>query len=291
MLLLLHCLSVVLTYRFSPWRGAPARAVALAVLLIPGYGAVLLLAVGLALRWLPRPGGDLLSEFREHVAPHLEGKSGTSLADLPLVEHLKVQPLIDLLQTPDLSLRKAVLEDMARRRGPRLIACIQAAMADPNPEIYQFAVAKLSQIQEWHSRQLAQGKLDYQQSGSLEHGLLLLKAYQDYLASGLLEKALEPLYLDQLAEHFGDLLDRFGGRREFLLGRAETWLRLQRDQQAQADFEQVLREHPGESEAELGLLKIAYQRRDWEGWRAQARRLQRMSLPEETRLQLEWMLR
>ena len=291
MLLLLHCLSVALTYRFSPWRGAPARALALAVLLIPGYGLALLLAVGLALRWLPRPSGDLLSEFREHVAPHLEGKSGTSLAELPLVEHLKIQPLIDLLQTPDLSLRKAVLEDMARRRGARLIACIQAALTDPNPEIYQFAVAKLSQIQEWHSRQLAQGRLDYQQSASLEHGQLLLKAYQDYLASGLLEKALEPLYLGQLAEHYGDLLKCFGGRREFLLGRAEIWLRLQREQQAQADYQQVLRDHPGESEAELGLLKIAYQRRDWESWRVQAHRLLRMPLPAETRLQVEWLLR
>lgn len=293
MVLLINALLAGLVYRCSPWRGAPARALALAVLLIPGYGVAVVGSVALALRVVPKPSRDLLSEFREHVAPHLEGKSGISLAELPLVEHLKVQPLIDLLQTPDLSLRKAVLEDMARRRGPRLIACIQAALSDPNPEIYQFAVAKLGQVQEWHSRQLAQGRLDYQQAGSLEAGLLLARSYQDYVASGLLEKALEPLYLGQLAEHYGDLLERFGDSRDLLMARAEIWLRLRQETQAQSDYEQVLRSHPEESEAELGLLKIAYQRRDWSGWRCQALRLQQMGarLPVETRELVEWMLR
>lgn len=293
MLLLFHCLLAGLTYRLSRWPGAPARALALAVLLMPGYGVVVVAGVGLALRWVPKPSGDLLGEFREHVAPHLEGKPSTPLAELPLVEHLKVQPLIDLLQTEDLSLRKAVLEDMARRRGPRLIACIQAALSDPHPEIYQFAVAKLGQVQEWHSRQLAQGRLDYQQSGSLEHGQLLARAYHDYLDSGLLEKTLEPLYLGQLAGHYSELVKLFGGRPELLLARAEIWLRLHREDQAQRDYEQVLQRHPEEIEAELGLLKIAYQRRDWPSWRAQARRLQLLGsrLPQETREQVEWMLR
>lgn len=286
MLLLLNGVLSLLVYRFTG-----RRAAALAVLLIPGYGALVLGAVALVLRWGPRPSGDLLSEFREHVAPQLQAKSGLSLAELPLVEHLKVQPLIDLLQTPDLNLRKAVLEDMARRRSPRLIACIQAALSDPHPEIYQFAVAKLGQIQEWHSRELAQGRLEYQRGHSLPAGLLLARAYQDYLASGLLEKALEGLYLGQLAEHYSELLSRFGGLRDVLLARAEIQLRLHRPEPARADYLQVLRLYPGEIAAELGLLKIAYLRRDWSEWRAQALRLRQMSLPAEAREQVEWILR
>ena len=128
-MLLAHLVLCLALYFCWPRRGPAAGALTLAVLLIPGYGLGVVLLVSLALRYLPRPGGDLLSEFREHVAPQLEGQTGLSLAELPLVEHLKVQPLIDLLQSPDLQLRKAVLEDMARRRGARLIACIQSALA------------------------------------------------------------------------------------------------------------------------------------------------------------------
>lgn len=288
-----HLLLCLVLHRCWPRRGSAAWALTLAVLLIPGYGLAVVLLVGLGLRFLPKPQGDLLSEFREHVAPQLEGKRGLALAELPLVEHLKIQPLIDLLQTPDLQLRKAVLEDMARRRGARLVACIQAALADPNPEIYQFAVAKLSQIQEWHSRQLAEGRLDYAARPGLESGQWLAVAYHDYLASGLLEPTLEPLYLRQLADLYGDLLARFGTSPALLLARGEIWLRLGREGDAAEDFQAMLQLDGKAGQAELGLLKVAYQRRDWEGWRQQARRLQGLGpqLPAEIRDQIDWILR
>jgi hypothetical protein len=291
--LLAHLLLCLVLHRLWPRPGAASWALTLAVLLIPGYGLAVVLVVGLGLRFLPKPQGDLLSEFREHVAPQLEGKRGLALADLPLVEHLKVQPLIDLLQTPDLQLRKAVLEDMARRRGPRLIACIQAALADPNPEIYQFAVAKLGQIQEWHSRQLAQGRLDYARRPSLESGQWLAAAYQDYLASGLLERTLEPLYLRQLADLYGDLLARFGSSLALLQARGETWLRLGREGDAAEDFQAMLQLDPKAGQAELGLLKVAYQRRDWVNWRQQALRLRSLGahLPADIQSQVAWILR
>ncbi|MBS2038140.1 hypothetical protein JST97_24355 [bacterium] len=292
-MLLAHFILCLVLHFCWPWRGAVAWCLTLALLLTPGYGLAVVLWVGLALRFLPRPSGDLLAEFREHVAPQLEGKRGLALAQLPLVEHLKVQPLIDLLQSPDLQLRKAVLEDMARRRGARLIACIQGALADPNPEIYQFAVAKLGQIQEWHSRQLAEGRLEYSRQPGLESGHWLAQAYLDYLESGLLEVTLQPLYLRQLAELYGDMLARFGRSQALLLARANVWLKLGREGEAAEDFRAVLQLDSQCAEAELGLLQVAYQQRNWSDWRQQARRLKTLGarLPIEVRQRVEWMLR
>lgn len=282
---LAHLALCLLLYPVWPRRGVVALTLSLVTLLLPGYGAALLLLVGLALRVVPPPQGDLLSEFREHVAPQLPARGGVPLASLPLVEHLKVQPLIDLLQTPDVDLRKAVLEDMARRRGARLIGCLQAALSDPNPEIYQFAVAKLGQVQEWYSQQLTQGRLEYQRLATPDSARLLVTAYQDYLESGLLEKALEPLYLQQLVDLHSDFLERFGIQPTYLLARAEVWLRLDRTDAAESDFGQVLSLEANHPEAELGLLKAAYQRRDWSQWRSQAQRLRQLRprLPLETR--------
>lgn len=272
--------------------GAVGRAMSLAVLLLPGYGLVILLSVGAARRWLPALQGDLLQEFREHVAPQF-GPRRTPLAELPLVEHLKIQPLIDLLASPDLETRKAVLEAMARRRGRRLIECIQQALKDPQPEIYQFAVAKLAQIQEMHTRELAEARALHRARPDRQNAYSLIKAYHDYLDSGLLEPALEPLYLEQLEALYRQTLEQepedSGGR----LSLAQVLLRLRRLEAARAQCEIVLEQEEHSGEALLGLLEVSFLERDWPRFRQLAGQLNQLAprLPPDLRERVAWLCR
>lgn len=286
----LHLVASALFYwalrqRFN---GLVSLAGLLAVALLPGYGLAVLGLVWAGLRWGPGLSGDLLSEFRDHVAPRLEHKQ-TAIADLPLVDHLQVQPLIDLLDSPDLEIRKAVLEAMARRRGRRLIECIQRALNDPKPEIYQLAVAKLAQIQEDHSQQLAQARELYGRDRSRDSAFGLARAYQDYLDSGLLDTAMEPLYLEQLAEVYAEISNDVTAG----LQRGQILLRLGRPQQARQQYQAVLQLDAQCAEARLGLVEVCYAERDWGGLRAELPQLNSLAakLPPEMRTHLEWLCR
>lgn len=267
-------------------------AVAAAVLVLPGYGLPLLGLVWAARRLLPIPEGNLLQEFREHVAPEMQ-KRPSRLADLPLVEHLQVQPLIDQLDSPDIQVRKAVLEAMARRRGRRLINCIRSALNDPNPEIYQYAVAKLGQIQEEHARELTEARIHFSQSREPQTAHALARAYHDYLQSGLLEKTLEPLYLGQLAELYGDILKLAGESESVRLSLARVLMLLGDYPEAQQSCLLALQIQPSSLEARLGLLELHYLRRDWSAFRTELQALEQRTeaLPEPLKTRLEWLCR
>jgi len=261
-----------------------------AVAILPGYGAVMLVIVWGAQRMLPRPSGELLSEFRDHVAPQL-GLKPAPIGQLPLVEHLKVQPLIDLMDSPDIEIRKAVLEAMAKRRGRKLIECIQRALNDPKPEIYQLAVAKLAQIQEEHSRELAQARAAYQRDPQRTEAYLLVGAYQDYLDSGLLEPTLEPLYLEQLAEVYLQIQGLDGSDLQACLSRGQTFLRLAQPQHARQEYERALTLQPDSPEACMGVVEVLYLQRDWPGLREEVKKLRQLApkLTPEMLIHVEWL--
>ena len=262
------------------------------VVLLPGYGVAILLLVWVALRWLPRPSGSLLREFQDHVAPQLGGPA-RPLAHLPFVEHLQVQPLIDLLDSPDLEVRKAVLEAMARRRGRLWVEHIQRSLNDPKPEIYQLAVAKLAQIQEQYSGELVEARGLYEQRSDREAAYGLARAYHDYLESGLLEPALEPLYWEQLATLYQEVSDRDEHDQYACLQRGQVLLRLERPAQARNQYLTLLKRDPDCAEAQLGLIEVCFVERDWAGLREQLPALNRLAarLPGEVRAQVEWLCR
>ena len=115
--------------------------------------------------------------------------------DIPLVDHLKVEPLIDMLQTDDVDLKRAVIDAMARRRGRKLIACIQGCLQDPRPEIYQYAMAR------WGgSRRTSRGTSPRPRRRSRrprtrgEPHMQLARVFEQYLESGLVDPTLIDFY-------------------------------------------------------------------------------------------------
>lgn len=147
---------------------------------------------------------------------------------------------------------------MARRRGRRLIECIQKALNDPQPEIYQLAVAKLAQIQEEHTQQLAAARALYAGRGGRENAYALVKAYHDYLDSGLLETTLQPLYLQQLETLYGEILQLDPRDHASRLSRAAALLRLGRTEEAREQYQAVLQQNQTSPEAQLGLLEVCF---------------------------------
>ena len=274
------------------------------VLLMPVVGVLSLVLLALALRLIPPPGGDLLDEFREHVEPEADLSDSPRMAQLPLLDHLHVQPLVDLLESPDIEIRRAVLEAMARRGSAPLVACIQKCVNDPRPEIYQLAVAKLSHLQESHSQQISQARAAYQRQPGAASGYTLAEAYNHYIESGLVEPAIRPVYWEQLARLYAEILEYNPRDLKARLHKVRISLSLaahspREDVRQLAaklvkeEAQMCLQLDPGNHQALLCLTELAYYQRDWRSLHEQIQHLAPLanspSLDIEERRRIEWL--
>jgi len=236
------------------------------VLLLPGYGLAILACLLASLRFIPPPPGDLLAEFVEHTAPTDGGgpKRRMRAGDIPLVEHLQVEPLIDMLDTPDVDLKSAVIDAMAKRRSAKMVACIQGCLTDPRPEVYQYAMAKLGRLQEEFTRDIGEATAAVQAAtDAAEPHYRLAALYEEYLASGLVDETLVAFYRGLLEKEYRAVLARspFDTTATLALGR--VLLEMEQTDEAAVHFRSVLDRDPACIEARFGMVAVHYAEREW----------------------------
>lgn len=236
-------------------------------LLMPGYGMGLLLTLLLALRFIPPPVGDLLAEFVEHTAPGAEVGGGSHrmrAGDLPMVEHLSVEPLIDMLDTPDIDRKRAVIDAMAKRRGKKLIAAIQTCLTDPRPEIYQYAMARLGKLQEDYTRDIGTATREVETAPHEPAPRYRLAAlYETYLGSGLVDSTLVDFYRGLLMKEYRAILAMAPDDTAAALALGRLLVDVGQIEEAAGHLEAVLARDPGNVEARFGMVGVHYARRDW----------------------------
>lgn len=239
----------------------------LMALFAPGYGMIVIALLLFSLRFFPPPPGDLLSEFVEHVAPRETGDASSRhmrAGDIPLVDHLQVEPLIDMLQTEDVDLKRAVIDAMARRRGSKLIQCIQGCLQDPRPEIYQYAMARLGRLQEDFTRDIARATQDVEKAPeATEPHMRLARVFEQYLDSGLVDATLVDFYQGQLLREYEAVLKVNPDETAASLARGRVLIELRRAHEAAAEYQRVLSRDGANIEARFGMVQVHYASKSW----------------------------
>lgn len=238
--------------------------------LIPIYGMIIFFLLYLLVKYKPLPSGDLLKEFKEHVGiiPKIKKsefsyKSNSSKEIL--LAYLEVEPLVDMLDTPDLQLKRAVIEAMAKKKSPKLIAKIKECLKDPHPEIYQYALIKLSQLQEEFAQNLSQNlNIVKQNPDSLRAHLNLTKIYSDYIESGLNDETVEKYYKNCLEEEYKEIIKIFPREIEVMIKLGKLLMGENKSTQALLIFNQCLNLEAINLEARFGMVQCYYNLREYE---------------------------
>jgi hypothetical protein len=244
---------------------------------LPGYGLPVVMCLLMLLRLNLIPRGNILEEFKEHVNIPAEGTQERGFSLQPVgdaqsvdikaaqasrkasLESLQAEPLIDKFNTTDLMMKRAVIDAMAKRRDRRLIAKIVECLKDPHPEIYQYALAKLSRIHEEFTSNIS-AALDQVERDSLSVRARadLVRLYIDYMETGLVDETLQEYYTDQIVNESLEIL-RLSPRdsaARFTLAR--IYMKQEKFDEALGQYKKILSRQARNFEAHFGIVEALY---------------------------------
>jgi len=245
-----------------PFQGAVLLGAILS-LFLPIAGIACTFIIAMLLLFKPLPQGDLLEEFKEHTTlPDIEALIHRPIeAEGP---HLRtcqsVEPLVDMLASADAPTKRAILDAIAKRKIAKLIPHIIAALEDPKPDVYQFAIAKISQLQHDYGAGVAHATEAVQaEPENIAAHQRLAKVYDQYLKSGLVDQSITDFYYQQLEKTYQKIL--FLSPDDIITLKKLGQLSIETGQieAAKEAFSTALQLRPNDIETQFGLIKVLYQ--------------------------------
>ena len=234
---------------------------------LPVAGIFCAFLTALLCLYKPLPAGDLLKEFKEHTTlPDIINPKQKVLAEEKdvLQAYRDLEPLVDMLSTPDPQLKRAVLDAIAKSKNSKLIPHILEALEDPRPEIYQFAIAKVTQLQHDYGLEIARAmdkaKADPENLGAHRR---LAEVYRQYLKSGLADQSVMGFYQDQLQQEYEKILSLSPKDCTILKSLAQLFLENKKWEEAGREFKKARSLKPNDLEAQFGLIKVLYGQKEY----------------------------
>lgn len=251
----------------APEGGARLLGGALA-LAVPGAGmpAALLLALLVAAR--PPAAGDVLADFKDHVGVPGLAKGTRPSGRGALEAAREAEPLIDMLASPDWKTKRAALETIANLRIPALLPQLSAALDDPRPEIYQFAMSLLTKLQGEHTGDIARAAEAVRtQGGAPQARRALAAACARYLDSTLADQSVYGFYEDMMRRELLEVVRQCPED-------AASWgvlggvaLRAGRFEECRESYAKALAASADQTAARYGLAELAYELGDFQAMR------------------------
>lgn len=241
-----------------PFQGA-ALLGAILSLFLPIAGIVCAFIIAMLLLFKPLPHGDLLEEFKEHTTlPDIEALIHRPIeAETP---RQSVEPLVDMLTNADAPTKRAILDAIAKRKIAKLIPHIIAALEDPRPDIYQFAIAKISQLQHDYGAGVAHATEAVQaEPENIAAHQRLAKIYDQYLKSGLVDQSITDFYHQQLEKTYQKILSLSPDDIIALKKLGQLSIETGQVEAAKEAFNKALLLRPNDIETQFGLIKVLYQ--------------------------------
>jgi len=254
----------------------------------------------LLLGWFSFPGfGPLSFSIALCVARFLRQGMTTEMAHMtpstlelspPL--DLGVQPLIDVLNAPDLELRRAAVATLSRQADPGAFHLLRDLLSDAQPEIRSDASIAVTRLEEELAGALNDSlELWMADQANTERTLDLADQYYRYARSNVLDEMSQHVYFARAR----DLLQRCiaqGGMH------ADLWLKLARIRQELGEARQALQDvctalqlEPHSAEAYLLAMELAFHLHAWEILISLARQgLRTLPPASEARTTLQWWL-
>lgn len=185
------------------------------VLLLPGAGWVfggILVAVG----WRVRdPDKILTEEDALAVSPSVVPTKPDEMPTARIAKELDFVPLVEVLASDDINLKRGAIEQLSRLRTPEAIQVLMAHRSDPSMEMRFYVNSSLVQIKREFDEALDAARNQMRMDVDNVAGRLnLAKIYLLYAASGLLDSDLMMAYEGEAIFHLTYVLNSNAPTRE-----------------------------------------------------------------------------
>jgi len=228
----------------------------------------------LLLGWFSFPGFGPLSFsialcvarcLRQGVTAEMAHMTPPTLVLLSQPLDLGVQPLIDVLNAPDLEMRRAAVATLSRQADAGALRLLRDLLSDAQPEIRSDASIAVTRLEEELAGALNDSlELWMADQAHTERTLDLADQYYRYARSNVLDEMSQHVYFARAR----DLLQRCiaqGGMH------ADLWLKLARIRQELGEARQALQDartalglEPHSAEAYLLAMELAFHLHAWE---------------------------
>jgi HEAT repeats len=252
----------------------------------------------LLLSWCTFPGfGPLaysialfITRFLYQEASIVTPEVTTSAHEISPPLDLEIQPLIDVLHTSDLEMKRAAVAALGRQGNPEGIQLLRQLLSDAQPEIRSDASIALTRLEEELAGALnASLELWTADPVDKERTLNLAEQYYEYACSNVLDEMSQHCYFAKAR----DVLQQ-GITQDSM--NADLWLKLARIRQqlgetaeALQDVRTALQLQPHSAEAYLLAMELAFRLHAWELFISLAREgLRTLPPASEARTILQW---
>lgn len=252
----------------------------------------------LLLSWCTFPGfGPLAYSIALFTARFLHQGATIGTPEVTTAVHeqsppldLEVQPLIDVLHTSDLEMRRAAVAALSRQVNPGGIQLLRQLLSDAQPEIRSDASIALTRLEEELAGALnASLELWTADPADMERTLNLADQYYEYACSNVLDEMSQRCYFAKARDVLQQCITRDSSN-------ANLWLKLARIRQhlgetteALHDVRTALQLQPHSAEAYLLAMELAFRLHAWETLISLAREgLRTLPSDSEARTALQW---
>jgi len=183
-----------------------------------------------------------------------------------LREEVLTQPIVDLVPASDIPTAVAIVNYLAQRRTPQDVAWLRALSQDRRPEVYQYALSKLDELEKDYAKRIYQlHESTRAQPRDPVLRLEIAQLYLEYTRSGLLDGPLQDYYWElTLAQVFEALLGA-PNRPELWIDMAYVLHARGLSREAEQVLGEALNREPGNLRGQLLLLECLVTRAQAEG--------------------------
>jgi len=214
----------------------------------------------------------------------------TSVQEISPSLDLEVQPLIDVLHTSDLELKRAAVAALGRQVNPGAIQLLRQLLSDAQPEIRSDASIALTHLEEELAGTLnASLELWTADPADKERTLNLADQYYEYACSNVLDEMSQHFYFAKARDVLQQCITQDGMNADLWLKLARVRQHLGKTTQALQDVRTALQLQPHAAEAYLLAMELAFHLHAWEIFISLAREgLRTLSFASEARTILQW---
>lgn len=248
---------------------------------VAGMGCMLLTEILLIIK--PLPSGDILSEFEKYTT--LSENVAENTKPLPVSSKALqtagiVGPFRDMYLASDSHQKQMVLDAIVKRKNPRFYPLILAALKDPLTEINQYAVAKVQKLRDDYEMKISKAEEAAKVlPTSIDAHYRLALAYCEYMESGLMDPSVAHFFQSQFQKEYRKILTfpHSPTEERIFSNLGQLSLQMKHWNEAESAYRKALELQPDSLEANVGFVKLFYERKMYTRTFKQIHRIQEVA--------------
>lgn len=225
-------------------------------LLLPGVGSLLYGITFVLLYFLGY-------RYVQNKIHHAFKDENVQFKPAPSIDGIRVDRILDLsgvFSYTSTETKKEVIVDLLSGNIKANCDLLKAGLSDKDPEVVHYTASTLNYLEEQFEKRILEAKKAYQKTKALSDYKLAIQLYQSYIASGLLDEDIIPIYRNNMIAIMEEVRIRFHDDIENAAMLVSSYIDAHRLEEAAELLEKSLASHPGDGELWIMRMKLYYEK-------------------------------